>query len=57
MNKTQAMLFLLAAEEKAFKAGDIIRAAKIRVVYLSFCEGFYDDIFEEVSYDGNSEWD
>ena len=47
MNKLKAMFFLLMAEEEANKRGDTARAAEIRANYLLFCDGFYDEYFEE----------
>ncbi|MDR0472316.1 MAG: hypothetical protein LBH43_01400 [Treponema sp.] len=49
MNKVQAMLFILSAEDKAMKRNDIVRATEIRADYILLCDGFYDWLFDETN--------
>jgi hypothetical protein len=46
MSKTQAMFFLLIAEDEAKKNGNIEIALDIRADYILLVNGFYDEILD-----------
>jgi len=54
MNKSDFMQYFLKEEKRYLEAGDIIMAGGYKYVYLLFCNGYYDHIFDEVNNESNT---